>query len=207
MSTPSPPHPDNVPSNERSDISETISQNIENVAAFNQLENSKITSSQRRLEKIGSFVGRPAYVITLLSGIAIWIAANYMAALLSYSAFDPPPFSWLQGFMTLVALITATIVVVTQNRQAALDKQRAHLDLQVNILTEQKVTKLIHLIEELRLDLPMVRDRHDAVATAFQQRTDATQVLSALQNIETDTGVPIPNQTIAGDQGLSELSE
>jgi uncharacterized membrane protein len=51
-------------------------------------------------------------------------------------------------------------------------------------LTEQKVTKLIHLLEELRRDLPMVKDRHDPEAASLQQRTDTAQVLSALANVD-----------------------
>jgi uncharacterized membrane protein len=58
------------------------------------------------------------------------------------------------------------------------------VELQVNILTEQKTTKLVHLLEELRRDLPMVRDRHDADATKLQQPTDATEILSALEKKE-----------------------
>ena len=38
-----------------------------------------------------------------------------------------------------------------QNRLGKLEELRAHLDLQVNLLTEQKTTKLIDLMEELRL--------------------------------------------------------
>jgi uncharacterized membrane protein len=74
------------------------------------------------------------------------------------------------------------VVLIAQNREAKLEKQRAHLDLQVNLLTEQKVTKLIHLLEELRRDLPMVRDRHDPEAAVLQQRTDTAQVLSAIED-------------------------
>ena len=44
------------------------------------------------------------------------------------------------------------------------------------------MTKLIHLIEELRHDLPMVKDRHDPEAVALQQRTDTSRVLSALES-------------------------
>jgi uncharacterized membrane protein len=54
--------------------------------------------------------------------------------------------------------------------------------LQINLVTEQKVTKLIHLIEELRRDLPMVRNREDPHAAALEQRTDTAQVVSALKN-------------------------
>jgi uncharacterized membrane protein len=62
-----------------------------------------------------------------------------------------------------------------------LEQQHTHLDLQVNLLTEQKVTKLIHLIEELRHDLPMVKDRDDPHSAALQERTDTLQVLSAIE--------------------------
>ena len=90
------------------------------------------------------------------------------------------PFPWLEGALTFIALITATIVLIGQRRQIHLSEQRAHLDLQINLLTEQKVTKIIHLLEELRRDLP-IEDRHDPQATALKQPTDASQVLSALQ--------------------------
>ena len=113
---------------------------------------------------------------------------NYMSASgQGYGAdggqFDPPPFALLDGLMTLVALLTTAVVLIAQNRQTALEKQRAHLDLQVNLLTEQKVTKLIHLLEELRRDLPMVENRHDAQAAAMQERADAAQVASAIEQV------------------------
>jgi uncharacterized membrane protein len=45
--------------------------------------------------------------------------------------------------MTLISLVTATIVLIAQNRQTRLEQQHTHLELQVSLLTEQKVTKLI----------------------------------------------------------------
>lgn len=50
----------------------------------------------------------------------------------------------------------------------------------MNLLTEQKVTKLIVLLGELRRDLPSVHDRIDAEAGILQQPTDTARVLSAL---------------------------
>ena len=50
-----------------------------------------------------------------------------------------------------------------------------------NLLTEQKVTKLILLHEELRRDLPMVKDRHDAQSEALKQTPDAQKVLMAIE--------------------------
>lgn len=159
-----------------------VGQNVDSIVAFQEREHEKISASQRRLEIFSSLIGRPLYLLSLLSLVGLWIAANGIAAYVGAVPVDPPPFVWLTGFLTLAALVTATVVLFAQNRQSKLENQRAHLDLQVNLLTEQKVTKLIHLIEELRRDLPMVRDRDDAEANALQQRTEAAHVLSALES-------------------------
>jgi uncharacterized membrane protein len=55
----------------------------------------------------------------------------------------------------------------------------------VNLVAEQKIAKLIALLEELRRDLPIVRDRVDPVADAMAQAVDPQAVLSVLeQNFE-----------------------
>ncbi len=50
------------------------------------------------------------------------------------------------------------------------------------MLTEQKIAKLIKLVEELREDLPTMRDRHDFEAEVMQQATDPQVVLDILQD-------------------------
>jgi uncharacterized membrane protein len=158
-------------------------QNIGDIVAFQQREHEKIGAAQRRLEVFSTLIGRPLYLASLLSLAGLWIAVNGIAAHLGDAPWDPPPFVWLTAILTLASLVTTTVVLFAQNRQSKLENQRAHLDLQVNLLTEQKVTKLIHLMEELRRDLPMVRDRHDPEAVALQQPTDTARVLSALESV------------------------
>lgn len=157
-----------------------ISQNVEAILAFYKSEEQKISRSQRLLETISGFVGRPLFLGSILLFVALWILANVFAPQLGWVEFDPPPFSWLQGILSLGALLTATVVLIKQNRLAKLEELRAHLDLQVNLLAEQKTTKLIDLMEELRRDLPMVKDRHDPEAAALQQPTDPHVVLATL---------------------------
>lgn len=157
-----------------------ISQNIETILAFYAREEQKISRAQRVLENISRFAGRPLYLVLILLFVAVWILANVVAHRYGMAEFDPAPFFWLQGVLGLGALLTATVVLIKQDRLAKLEERRAHLDLQVNLLTEQKTSKLIELIEELRRDLPMVKDRHDPKAAALQQPTDPHQVLAAL---------------------------
>ncbi len=176
-----PPVPDSAAVDSERD---QISQNLEAVLDFYTREDQKISTSQRLLERISLLIGTPTYLGCILLFTLLWIFANLVLRLLGQIAFDPPPFFWLQGLIGLGALLTATVVLAKQNRLSRLAEQRAHLDLKVTLLTEQKAAKLIDLLEELRRDLPNVKDRHDPEASALLQSMNPDLVLAAL-----DTGL------------------
>jgi uncharacterized membrane protein len=156
------------------------SQNIDAVLDFYTREDQKISRSQRSLERISLAIGKPLFLGGLLVFVLLWVTTNQVLRLTGRTPFDPPPFSWLQGLIGLGALMTATIVLAKQNRLAKLAEQRAHLDLKVTLLTEQKAAKLIDLLEELRRDLPNVANRHDPHAEALQHSMNPDLVLAVL---------------------------
>jgi uncharacterized membrane protein len=173
---------ENAPESATGSLSEHIDQNIESVAALQRRERGMTSASQRLVERISRIIGRPAYLVVLLVVVVAWVSANVLTPF-GMTAFDPPPFELLDGVLTFSALVTATIVLIAQNRQTRREQQHRHLDLQVSLLTEQKVTKLIHLVEELRRDMPMVKDREDPHAAALQQATDTAAVVSAMEEV------------------------
>ena len=177
-----------------------ISQNIAAVLEFYAREEQKISHSQRILERISGFVGQPAFLGIILIFVTLWILANLGLGRLAMAEFDPAPFFWLQGIVGLGALLTATAVLTRQSRLAKLEQQRAHLDLKVTLLTEQKAAKLIDLLEELRRDLPNVRDRHDSDAAALQQAMSPDLVLAAL-----DDGKPEQKSSPPGKVAKHEI--
>ncbi|MEO8102127.1 MAG: DUF1003 domain-containing protein [Betaproteobacteria bacterium] len=157
-----------------------ISQNLKAILEFYTREGEKISATQRIVERFSGFVGRPVFLGIIMVFVAGWIAANTIMRQRGMAEFDPAPYFWLQGLVSLGALLTANVVLITQNRLAQLEEKRAHLDLKVTLLTEQKAAKLIDLLEELRRDLPNVRDRHDPEAVALQQAMNPDLVLAAL---------------------------
>ncbi len=159
---------------------ERTGQNIGAVLDFYASEDLKISDWQRRLEKISSFIGQPLFFGLILLFVLLWVLAITVLRSLQVPVFDPPPYHWLQGLLALAALLATVVVVSKQNRLGRLEEQRAHLDLKVNLLTEQKVAKLIDLIEELRRDLPDVRNRQDPAAQALQQPMNPAGVRAAL---------------------------
>ena len=176
-----PPPPDTL--DKSIEEQDQISQNIEAILEFYTREEQKISRSQRILERFSSFVGQPVFPGIILLFVALWILSNFLLHHLGMTVFDPAPYFWLQGIVGLSALLTATAVLSKQNRVAKLEEQRAHLDLKVTLLTEQKAAKLIDLVEELRRDLPNVKDRHDPEAVALRQSMNPDLVLATLDEL------------------------
>lgn len=184
-----------------------ISQNIEAVLDFYTREDQKISRSQRIMERISSYIGQPVFLGFILCFVALWIVANVVLRQAGLAEFDPEPYFWLQGIVGLGALLTSTVVLSKQNRFAKLAEQREHLDLKVTLLTEQKAAKLIDLLEELRRDLPNVKDRHDPEAAVLKQSMNPELVLAALdergdsdEQVKPDKQAP-ENAKSAGSSG------
>ena len=185
-----------------------ITQNIEAIQEFYTREDQKISRSQRVLERISNFIGQPVFLGFILLFVALWIIANTFLRQQGLAEFDPAPFFLgLQGIVGLSALLTTTVVLIKQNRLARLEEQRAHLDLKVTLLTEQKAAKLIDLLEELRHDLPNVRNRHDPEAVALKQPMSPDLVLAALDERNTADERLMPAAEIkagVGNKGTAE---
>jgi uncharacterized membrane protein len=157
-----------------------VHDNLQSIAQLRERVSHGVSVHQRLAETIAGRVGRPAMVYAFAGCVIGWIAYNSLAPRMAWRTLDPPPFVWLQGAIALFAAFTTTLVLVAQTRQRAVDDQRAHLELQINLLAEQKTTKIIALLEELRRDLPDVRDREDPVADAMQEEIDPCAVHSAI---------------------------
>jgi uncharacterized membrane protein len=123
--------------------------NIQAVREFEESSEEEVSRMQAAIEKASSFFGSPAYFVFVVAFSIAWIAINAWGRRTGWTHVDAPPFFALQGLVSFNALILTVAVLIRQNRMAALAKQRAHLDLQINLLTEQKVTRLLERLDEL----------------------------------------------------------
>ena len=164
------------------DERDQIGLNVAAVQNFYARESDKLSHSQRLLERLSELAGHPLFFVFILLFVGTWAGLNVLCRALGRAEFDPAPFFWLQGIVGLFAWLTATGVLSRQNRLAKLAEQRSNLDLKVILLTEQKVAKLIDLMEELRRDLPNVKDRHDPSVESLQQAMNPSKVLEALDD-------------------------
>jgi uncharacterized membrane protein len=165
----------------RAQLPPSVNENIGTIAEFYARHHDNATATQKLVEKVALFLGSPGYVAGNVVFILCWIAANLVAPDFGWPQVDEPPFFWLQGFVSVNAFIISTTVLIRQNRMSRLADHHAHLDLQVNLLTEQKSSKIIALLEELRRDLPNISDKPDSEADQMAKPADAKAVLSAIE--------------------------
>jgi len=158
-----------------------VHENIAKMAELRDEIESDVSPRQHAIEAAARAVGRPRTLYMLLIAVASWIAINVLTLALGREPIDPPPFFWLQGVIAFYAAFATTLVLVAQTRQAENAKHRGNLEFHLNLLSEQKATKTIALLEELRRDLPNVKDRTDPLAEAMQQEVDPHAVHSAVQ--------------------------
>ena len=155
-----------------------IDEAVRSIAQLHSEHHGNTAPLQRLVNRISAVFARPYFVAFLTVGVSVWIGAN-LAALALGRAVDPPPFPWLVSAMNLLSLFIVALVLVAQKHEDELNARRDILTLELAILSERKIAKVIELLEELRRDSPHIVDRVDRQADQMAQPADAQSVLAA----------------------------
>jgi uncharacterized membrane protein len=136
-----------------------------------------ILEMQRKMTEARTLQGRVADAITTFSGsmafvwihavwFGLWVLLNIgLLHIPHISEFDPFPFGLLTMVVSLEAIFLSTFVLISQNRLSASSEKRAELDLQVNLLAEQKATKILEMLDQ-------IAKQFDSMNTHFNLKPD-----------------------------------
>jgi uncharacterized membrane protein len=171
------------------DIPPHVAETVHSIALLHAEHHRKSTLAERIVDQLTLFVGRPVFLLALLTAALLWMVANTAILLGGGVPFDPPPFTWMELFLTIIALIIAVMILTSQSRADRFANLREQMTLEATLLTEQKTRKIIELLEELRRDSPGVRDRRDLEAEQMATKTDPHDVLTAIKE---NTQEPVP---------------
>ena len=139
---------------------------------------------QRAVDRVTGVIGRPESIVYIVVGIGLWIVGNLLAIRQGFRPVDAPPFAWLQGALAASAVLIATLILTTQRREDQLAGHRSQMILELAVLTDQKLSKVIELLEEGRRDNPALRDRVDGQAVAMSTPADTRAVLDAIKEVQ-----------------------
>ncbi|GAC1651873.1 MAG: hypothetical protein NVS9B12_00650 [Vulcanimicrobiaceae bacterium] len=157
-----------------------IQDTIDSIADLHAEHYMSLPSSQIGIEWVTNRLGKPWAVFFVLITMTLWVAFNLWDIAHGRPAPDPPPFYWLQGFTSLSALLMTFLILTTANRQNALDERRAQLTLQIALLTETKIAKLIELVDRIRFEHPLLSNPTEAETGAMTTPADPKTVLETM---------------------------
>jgi uncharacterized membrane protein len=151
-----------------------------NIAAIARLEQTALehrSLADRLGGAIGLFAGSITFVVLQLGVFAGWILLNRPASTVD---FDPYPYNWLNLILGLEAILLSTFVLINQQQMQKLADRRAHLNLQMSLLSESEMTKVLHTLRTLsdHLGVPGLKD--DEELQDLSTRTELEHVAHAL---------------------------
>lgn len=173
------PRPMTLPRRRRDDVPSLAG--VAEIVRLEQRDRIAMTASDRLASRITAFTGSMRFVWLHVAIIAAWVIVNL--GWLGVEPFDPFPFGLLTMAGSLEAIFLSTFVLISQNRQALQADRRAKVDLQVNLIAEQEITKLVSMVAALQAHVGMDA-ASDPEVRQMTQPTHVEQVADAIDAAE-----------------------
>jgi uncharacterized membrane protein len=171
-----------APNNDETDLAPHIEQTVQSIARLHKAHDERATPMERLVDRLTGLVARPGFIGVTAVVVIGWLSANLALRRYAGWSVDRPPFPWLQGAAELVAIVITTLILTSQKRKDELSELREQLTLELATMTEQKVAKLIALIEEQRRDSPHLANRIDTEAEQMSAPADPETVVEAIKD-------------------------
>ncbi|KQS28297.1 DUF1003 domain-containing protein [Dyadobacter sp. Leaf189] len=162
-----------------------VTRNISALLERTKEEQRRKTFEERLADSITGFTGSMLFVYIHLTMFVIWIIWNL--GWLGLKPFDES-FVVLAMFASVEAIFLSTFVLISQNRMNAEADRRAELNLQVNLLAEHEITRLIQLTTAMakKMDIP---ESYDAEIDSLAKDVRPEQVLETMEQHRKEAGL------------------
>jgi uncharacterized membrane protein len=154
--------------------------NIELICQLEKLANAKRSRTDRLAAAISRFVGSMGFVYVHVIWFGAWIALGLLPGVPEAWKVDPFPFTFLTFVVSLEAIFLSTFILISQNHEERLARRRNHLDLQINLLSEQENSQILKMLEaiERRLQIP-----GDPKARILEQATSPEEMVAQIDAV------------------------
>jgi uncharacterized membrane protein len=168
------------PSSPSEPLSGVLERNITALVERRRREDRERMANERMAEAISRFTGSMRFVYLHMVLVGLWVAVNL--GLTPVPRFDPT-FVILAMVASVEAIFLSTFVLITQNRMAALADKRADLDLQISLLAEHEITRVVALVSEIAARMG-IESASDPELAELSRDVEPERVLDSLEASE-----------------------
>jgi uncharacterized membrane protein len=156
-------------------------QNVETVTRLEEAAREQRTPTDRLAEKIASFCGSMTFVWVHVVWFGGWLLLNLIPGM---PHVDPFPFTFLTLIVSLEAIFLSTFILISQNLDSRISERRSHLDLQLNLLSEQENTKMIGMLHAIaaKVGADLTQDSHLKALSEETQPERLVEQIEAREN-------------------------
>jgi uncharacterized membrane protein len=164
-------------------LNSSLRRNIEALRRRRQEEEAQQTLHERVAAAVTRFTGSMHFVYLHVAIYGFWILIN-LGWISGVEPWDPT-FVILAMVASVEAIFLSTFILITQNRMALAAERRAELDVQISLLAEAEITKLIELVAEMaeRMNVPGAEEPD---VEEMKERVAPEAVLDAIEETEVD---------------------
>lgn len=164
--------------NELPRMAKIVERNITALLKRRKEEEGKKTFEEKIADKVTRFTGSMVFVYIHLLLFGLWIIWN--TGVIGLKPFDPS-FVILAMFASVEAIFLSTFVLISQNRMNAQADKRAELDLQISLLTEHEVTRIITLVTAMAKKMG-IQDAYDPEIKELSKDVHPEKVMDSMEN-------------------------
>lgn len=162
-------------------LAKIIEQNIHTIVELRRNTARQRTLQERLADVITDFSGRMFFVYFHIVWFGIWILLN--VGDLGIKPFDPYPFGLLTMIVSLEAIFLSTFVLISQNRLSTEADRRADLDLQIGLLTEYELTRVLKMLDAIQDKMGIENDT-DEELLELEKHVHPEDVLDEMERIQ-----------------------
>jgi uncharacterized membrane protein len=108
------------------------------------------TFGERAADAVARFGGSWTFIFAFGLVLATWVGVNsWLLARNGHKPFDPYPYILLNLFLSMLASVQAPLILMSQNRQAAIDRENVQNDYEVNLKAELEIMALHEKVDAL----------------------------------------------------------
>lgn len=191
---------DTGPDPKSRELAGVVHRNIRALMAVRKEFDATKSAQDRIADTITHFVGSMPFVYIHALWFGGWLVIN-TGVVPGVKPFDPFPFVMLAMIASVEAIFLSTFVLISQNRMAVLADKRADLDLQINLLAEHEITRLIAIVDAIAERVGAKALPRESVAE-LKRDVDPELVLQTIAQTEKAEKAGPPNT--AGDPSAPE---
>jgi uncharacterized membrane protein len=127
---------------------EVTEENVRTIADLERAAIERRTVTERVSDGFTRIMGSLLFLALHVLGLGVWFALN-LRFFPGIHPFDPFPFGILTLIVSTEGVLLSIFVLISQNRMTRQSNQRAHLNLQISLLAEQEITKVLQEVRHL----------------------------------------------------------